>query len=286
MVATVEKGPNYVFHLLAVARAGFDSGYADLYRRSVNRADLQALEGVRGRLAFADGHSGDLTVPAVLLPAYLGLESAAALDEYFDLLGAATGGGDGEPFLRRYAERLARTADWWERIDLAWLKTQGAQTGAAEALEALRRIYVRNFGAYEIVLVSATKNGPTANSLGYGRNVFYSSSDFDWLTQFISHETGTHILMGMLKAYVRPADGRAGAGGDTAPADPGGAGQGPDGPGAAPYGFDLVYQAFENLARLYNTLILGTADIYPMPDPDLSPREMLAVALRAISPPR
>ncbi len=334
--ATVELGPNYLFHLQAMARAEFDSDYADRHRGSVKEADLGVLEEYRSRLAWADGHLGDLTIPAVFLPAYLGLQSAAALEEYFGLLGRAIEGGEPGPFLRRYAERLARTAHWWEEIDAAWLDARRAPTGLGRALETLGAIYVGNFASYEtgvwpaerpgieaaadrlnghlaerdvigqwerltglafrtelyeIVLVSAIKNGPNANSLGYDRNVFYCGSDFDWLTQFISHETGSHILIGLLKDYVRPAPR------DTATAQAARAGE-RAGPGAPAYNFDLVYRAYENLVRFYNILLLGRADVYPMPDhyrgpefeavyrrlyaenPRLSPREMLEGGLR------
>lgn len=56
------------------------------------------------------------------------------------------------------------------------------------------------------------------------------------MMQFISHETGTHILIDVL--------------GD---------------PRLRRYDFDTVYRAYENLARFYNTLVLETRDLYPMP---------------------
>lgn len=39
---------------------------------------------------------------------------------------------------------------------------------------------------YQIVLVSAIKDGPRANSLGYDRNVFYAYEDFDSMVRFIA----------------------------------------------------------------------------------------------------
>lgn len=53
--AVVEKGPNYIFHLMAVARAGFASPYAETYRFSVEPEDLKLLERWRARLVTADG---------------------------------------------------------------------------------------------------------------------------------------------------------------------------------------------------------------------------------------
>ncbi len=328
--ATVEIGPNYLFHLVAVARAGFESDYADRYRESVRPADLRLLEECRSRLAWADGHTGDLTEPALFLPAYLGLDSAAAFGEYFTLVSDAARSGDCRAFLERYAGRLAHTADWVQTVDTAWVGRLASAPGSAEGLGRLGTIFAVNFPAYEervwpvergdiesaaaklngylagldligrwedltglsfradvyeIILVSAIKDGPNANSVGHDRNVFYSGSDFGWLTQFVSHETGTHILIGMLKEFLHRAAR------DTAGGEPGCT-------EAAAYPFDLVYRAYENLARFYNSLILGTRGLYGMPDhyrsrefeavyrrlhernPRLSPREMLAAPLR------
>jgi len=125
LVAVAEKGPNCLFHLMAVARAGFDSEYADRYREAVARADLSFLEASRGRLSFQDGRTGDLANLAIFLPAYL------------------------------------------------------------------------------------------------------------------SHETGTHLLIDMIRELMGSS------------------------PGAD---FDVVYRAYENLARFYNTLVLGASDIYEMPE--------------------
>ena len=280
LVAVAEKGPNYLFHLMAVARAGFDSEYADRYREAVAPADLSFLEASRGRLSFQDGRTGDLANLAILLPAYLSLESGEALREYFGLLDRALGGHAG-PFLERYGTHLARLDDWVLRVDGPWLSSQAA---AREVLRTMGAVYARNFpgyeaevwpreraaiepvaarfnahfagsdvigrwerltgrtfktDTYEIVLVSAIENGPNANSLGYERNVFWSGLDFGYMTQFASHETGTHLLIDMVKELMGSPPG---------------------------VDFDIVYRAYENLARFYNTLVLGASDIYEMPE--------------------
>ncbi len=93
------------------------------------------------------------------------------------------------------------------------------------------------FDRYEIVLCAAIKGGPNANSLGYERNLFYGGSDRVWMTQFVSHEVGTHILVDIGSEVM--ALGR--------------------------YDYDYVYRALENLARFYNGIILGSEKLYPMP---------------------
>jgi len=317
--AVVEKGANYVFHLMAVAGVWFENDYGREYRRTVPASDIDFLKTHSSLLRFGDGHMGPLSYPAIFLPAYLNLGSEQALREYFSLLERGVA-GEPEPFLERYQEPFQRLKDWNQRIDEEWL---AAGADLLDVTRDLGALYLRNFPAYEtrvwpeerpemeevasrlnrhfasrdvigawerftglefkgdsyeIILVSALKNGPNANSLSYDRNVFYSGSDFEWMTQFISHETGTHILTLTDMIFFSPDEGGM---------------VHPDGPGGPAYSFDLVYRAYENLCRFYNTLVLGTRDIYTMgddywgdefdtvyreihaADPGLTPREML-----------
>lgn len=93
---------------------------------------------------------------------------------------------------------------------------------------------------YQIVLVSAIKNGPNANSLGYDRNVFYSDNELEWTIDFISHEVGTHIMFDSSKTFMKEMfldtnttmDDKA-------------------------QKFQRFYKAYECLAQFYNTKILG-----------------------------
>jgi len=57
---------------------------------------------------------------------------------------------------------------------------------------------------FEVVLYSANKNGPGANSLSYDRDAFYYAlSNTEDLLQFICHEVGTHILINSLIAIMK-----------------------------------------------------------------------------------
>ncbi len=68
IVATVEVGPNYIFHLMAVAGVGFESEYATTYGASVEPEDLETLRALHGRLIFQDGHGGELASIALFIP--------------------------------------------------------------------------------------------------------------------------------------------------------------------------------------------------------------------------
>ena len=77
---------------------------------------------------------------------------------------------------------------------------------------------------YHIVLFSANKNGPSANSFGYDRNAFYYNQDIPTMVQFISHEVGTHLLIDNFVHVMQMNR----------------------------FEYEDVYKAYENLAEFYN----------------------------------
>lgn len=84
---------------------------------------------------------------------------------------------------------------------------------------------------YQIVLYSANKNGPSANSLGYDRNAFYYGKDINMMVQFISHEVGTHLLIDDISQVMKMNH----------------------------FAYLDVYQAFENMAEFYNVKFIFEA---------------------------
>ncbi len=80
------------------------------------------------------------------------------------------------------------------------------------------------FDTYELALCRAAEGGPNAISAGYERNHFFYTGDIGYFTQFVSHETGTHIL---IEAYHQAM-------------------------GQQRYPFSTVYSAYESLAMFYN----------------------------------
>ncbi len=278
VLVTIQKGPNYVFHLAALAGAGFRSEYTDAYRHTVSPEDLETLTKYSSRINFGFGsdHGGDLAGLLVFEPAYLNMESVREVREYFDLLDQAFRTGDYSDFLDRYRVAHAELKDFMFHVDKCWLK--GFEASAA-AIRELGQVYVRSFytydmkvypleaakmagtasklnqffrerdiigkweevtgftwkyPGYEIILCSALKGGPNANSLGYQKNTFYYGYDFDWTTDFISHEVGTHILISVMNEVNS----------------------------SKAYDQYLVYRAYEDLARFYNFKVLGRDTLY------------------------
>jgi hypothetical protein len=93
VVAAVEPFPNYVFHLLAVARVGFDSDYANRYRDTVPPDDLATLQRHRHLLEWESGDTGALTPIFVFFPAYMNLERPDDCAEYYGLVAAGAKAG-------------------------------------------------------------------------------------------------------------------------------------------------------------------------------------------------
>ncbi|MTI62180.1 MAG: hypothetical protein FH762_19715 [Firmicutes bacterium] len=96
---------------------------------------------------------------------------------------------------------------------------------------------------YKIILCAANQGGGSnANSLGYDRNVFYYDNDLDYMIQFISHETGTHILIDKFNSIM----------------------------GSGEYDFRVAYSAYESLCKFYNKEIIfnNTKILYNMKEYD------------------
>ncbi|MGB7063263.1 MAG: hypothetical protein WBF13_13030 [Candidatus Zixiibacteriota bacterium] len=279
MVAVVEKCPNYIFHLMAVAEVGFSSEYAETYKHSVLPDDVSYIKRHGELMIFESGSCAELTFALVFFPSYINLKSADALEEYFSLLNSGLQTGDFQPFLKRYAPFAEKLNAWFpiEEQYLSSIKKHG------EIIAGFGKTYLGNypsygdrvwvtekpkldevaskvndflkdqnlihkwealtgvrfeFDSYSIVLCSAIKNGPNANSLGYDRTVFYHDIPIDRMIQLISHEVGTHIL---IDAYKEISSlGRF---------DP-----------------NALYGAYESLAMFYNTVILKNESLeYDMP---------------------
>jgi hypothetical protein len=287
VTAVVEEGPNYIFHLMAVARNGFNSDYAETYKDAVPSDDIAFLTQKRELLSFGAGSGGELVDIIIFLPSYFNLETEDSLRDYFRLLESALDSGDFRLFFQKYGSHLEKLKLWLffeEEFYGKWQEYLISKNKFRQDIAQIRSLVLRNhsvydkrvwpverekliviareindyfgsddyisrwetltgetfkFNEYQIVLCSAIKNGPNADSLGYDRVVFYHDNPFDKTVQFICHEIGTHILISLLREiYNRDK-------------------------------FDpaLVYAAFETLAMYYNTIVLRKDNLaYNLPD--------------------
>lgn len=268
---TARPGPNFLWHMLAVARISYDSNYADRHAGSVARAGLDVLCSHADLLRFGSGDTSALTGFFTFLPAWLRLESKGDFARYFTAadrclregrLGAIVEdfpdadwldpwfhhftvdpGGEPDEDLRGACAALA--AVYLENVD-TYLETiwPGAERAMRPRISELSAQFERTdyifawekalgaefqAPAYEITLCYASENGPDANSLGYGGNLFYYDKPFDRTWQMVSHEIGTHLLFDSMIGLL----------------------------GREKYDQTKIYHAYEALAMFFNRRVLG-----------------------------
>jgi hypothetical protein len=90
-------------------------------------------------------------------------------------------------------------ADVWPEVHTAILTVARSIEAAfldRDAVGAWEKLTGSVFSrpCFSIELASAMKGGPNANSLGYGRVVFWSGTALEWMCDFISHEIGIHLI--------------------------------------------------------------------------------------------
>ncbi len=274
ITAVVEIGINYLFHLLAVARINFDSDYAEKYKDSVRREDIVFLRDHEEQLSYHKGSGELLNImllPASFglqskddLQGYYDLllngcdrnDFAEFIDRHalqLDKLAQWAGSLDNASLreyipLRDDVDRLRQivVGNYDRYINKVWPQELPDLEDAAVVVTGT---YARldRIGQWEeitgrtfkfdicyILMCSAIKNGPNANSLGYDRVVFYHATPMDKMIDFICHEIGTHIFMDDIK-LIRD----------------GGKFSWPD-----------LYEGFECLAQYYNTLVLGRRELH------------------------
>jgi hypothetical protein len=136
---------NYVWHLLAVARVGYDSLYAVKFGEAVISDDRRFLESNRKLLTFGRDHPGPLGWLATALPVRHGIDTESDFQRYFSLLADGFENADFVPFLDRWP------LDWVDPVVAANRAVFDVQQEQIQAMKpfvtALRRlgvVYSRN----------------------------------------------------------------------------------------------------------------------------------------------
>lgn len=268
----VPFGPNYLWHVLAVARIGYDSDYAERYLHTIAAEDRACLQKNEKLLSFGYGEGGALSGFFTALPSWLGLETENDFAAYFDALDTAFQRGSLIPFVEAFT-----AADWTDPFMAEVLTRPDLPSDVIVLRETAMRlgdVYLRHLGRYQrdvwphaaaamrirmdelngyfcrrdiiaewerllgirfaadryrICLCYANKNGPDYNSLGYSANLFYYDKPLPQTIHFLSHEVGTHLLIGLYYDLAW----------------------------ANTYEHQQLYSAYECLAMFYNRLIMG-----------------------------
>lgn len=83
---TTRLGPNFLWHMLAAAKAGYNSDYADRYEHTIERSDLELLKSRSGLFRFGGGAGGDSAAFFSTFAGWLHLESREDFSAYFEAL--------------------------------------------------------------------------------------------------------------------------------------------------------------------------------------------------------
>lgn len=147
ITAIPELGANYIFHLMAVAKIGFDSEYAQKYVDSISKNDKNYLKKWENLLIFETGTEGSLTAILIVLPAYINLDSENKLKSYFDLLNAGLSTKNTLDFQKKFAKYLKKlTKDWiYPKNFGQYLNTLSKHK---DIIRSIGDIYARNFNFY------------------------------------------------------------------------------------------------------------------------------------------
>jgi hypothetical protein len=145
IISEVNLLPNYVFHLLALARVGFDSEYASNYSSSAELSDIEFLSQNKQYLTFGAGQGSDLVGAAVFYPLLFRLNADADLSDYYELLIACAATGDFNSLRTRYAEAIGSASATWFGLPEDELQVL---TKHVPKLVELKRIFVTNFASY------------------------------------------------------------------------------------------------------------------------------------------
>lgn len=143
---TSRFGANFLWHMLAVAKIGYDSEYADKYSHTVAYNDLAYLVSKKEHLVFAEGEGGALSGFFTTMPAWLRVDTKAQFERYFEVLQASLNAGRLQPFVGGYPD-----ADWSDRFFGEFLARDQEQPELRElapTASELADIYLRSLETY------------------------------------------------------------------------------------------------------------------------------------------
>jgi hypothetical protein len=143
--ASASLGLNYVFHLLAVARVGFDSDYADRYAATLMAKDRVVLDEHRDLLTFGMGSAARLCDYFFWFPSFLNLNTRGEFEIYVNLVVSCIRDSDFGPFIKRYDVDFQALNLWWQTVEadslLDWKDDR-------DTIGVLGQVLLRNLKAY------------------------------------------------------------------------------------------------------------------------------------------
>ena len=185
----VESTPNYLFHILSVAKIGYNNDYSEKYTNSLSASDKQTMKTSSRIVEIPSNYEYNFSWLIIFLPGYMNIEGEE-FTEYYSELMYLFQSRDGSRFGKRYKKDLDNArkqfGDFWEYSVLNQL--QSATDDDIKGAAAVCSVIVRNYDSYisEIWTDQEEVLQAKADSL----NAFLS--DFSPF-EIISEQTGEHF---------------------------------------------------------------------------------------------
>lgn len=209
IIVVATENSNYVYHMLSVAKCGYDNAYGDTYKELYQQDDLEILRKNAIAITVAGGeHEGSLYGPIVAEAAALD-DSESIVDYYQNILENA------ESIAKECGEQKD-TVEALASVFIKYFKIYDNEIWPEEQekIEAHVELYQKTFDEMDLVsqwevklgyhakedfhvmLVDSLENGPEAILIADNKDIF-TICDPEYVEMkinFISHELGVSII--------------------------------------------------------------------------------------------
>lgn len=209
IIVIATENSNYVYHMLSVAKCGYDNDYGDKYKELYSQDDLEVLKKNASAITVVGGeHEGRLYGPIVAEAAALD-DSESIVDYYQNLLENA------ESIAKEFGEQK-ETVEELASVFIKCYKIYDEEVWPAEqeTIEAQVEMCQKKFDEMDLVskweeklgyqakedfhvmFVDSLENGPEAILIADNKDIF-TIPDPEYIEMkinFISHELGVSII--------------------------------------------------------------------------------------------
>ena len=217
------KDTNYIFHMLSVAKCGYDNAYGEYYRPRYLERDLMVLKGNEKLLTVSGGeHCGALYALMVSEPACAEVSAKVSAKEYYcsiiDFEKKVINGRTPDitdPIKIQYAERIISVAEimvkyYDDYVQNIWQDEKNKIENYIPQLQiAFENAQFTDKAEkwlgcqlpselFTVTFVTSVEGGAEAIDISQSQDVFGIERDFEDAFYFIGHEFIIYLLMNVL----------------------------------------------------------------------------------------
>ena len=199
----INRETNYVYHMLSVARCGYDNAYGERYRQLHDAADLAVLKRYEEHLTVRGGaHHGRLYWPLIALCA----RGKVPAEEYYKNFYPSWNLADLAEACEEICDVMARnypvycTCVWpeTEAEIQAWLPPLAERFEASGFAETAERMIGTKLEIFRPMMVNSVEFGAEAIDISPDQDVFGITRTYEDAFWFIAHEYIIYLLKAAL----------------------------------------------------------------------------------------